>query len=365
MQCRRFARCLGRRQSTIAGSVPQLLKLYRNSMAELRAFGWIDADDVLVEPEDDQRTLFISYFVHVVQPTRRAYAWGIPTSEALDTIKEHAAGGVVEIGAGTGYWARLLAERGVDIIAYDEAPMDQPQPNGFHALGGSAWGNVPPFWPVTQGDASAARWHPGRSLLLVWPPKEGEPSIPDRMASLAPDALRAYRGDTVIFAGYCSAAPHAAQAAGMHPRRDTAGPAFESNLAQHFDLVASLPLPNWPPAADTLTVWSRRRVGACAAVRLTAAANTELIDTERATPSPKRAGANGRGPGLAQLERDSALVEARRQFDWHWLRWRWSARHSRGVLSAEELLVLEGCRDRAPVWLRLAVGFSIWRGLWS
>jgi hypothetical protein len=43
------------------------------------------------------------------------YAFGVPGNYALDCLARY--GPLVEIGAGTGYWARCLRERGVDIVA--------------------------------------------------------------------------------------------------------------------------------------------------------------------------------------------------------------------------------------------------------
>ncbi|KAJ0389913.1 hypothetical protein ATCC90586_010335 [Pythium insidiosum] len=45
------------------------------------------------------------------------YAWAIPDERALRIIKHF--GPIVEMGAGTGYWGRLLELRGVDIVCYD------------------------------------------------------------------------------------------------------------------------------------------------------------------------------------------------------------------------------------------------------
>jgi hypothetical protein len=54
-------------------------------------------------------------------------AWAVPSEAALNRILE--CGPVVEVGAGTGYWAALLANRGGNIIAYDIAPPDGGRSN--------------------------------------------------------------------------------------------------------------------------------------------------------------------------------------------------------------------------------------------
>jgi len=67
----------------------------------------------------------------------------------------------MELGAGTGYWARLLYERGVDVIAYDRWPPPSPE-NPFH-------GPSAPWYPVQAGDEQVVEHHLDRTLLLVWP----------------------------------------------------------------------------------------------------------------------------------------------------------------------------------------------------
>lgn len=48
----------------------------------------------------------------------RAFGFAIPDATALLLIAVHSAG-VVEVGAGSGGWVRLLHERDVDAVAYD------------------------------------------------------------------------------------------------------------------------------------------------------------------------------------------------------------------------------------------------------
>ncbi|QXC60600.1 hypothetical protein KSP35_20110 [Aquihabitans sp. G128] len=85
----------------------------------------------------------------------------MPTDEALDLIGAASTAGVVEIGAGTGYWAAMLAANGVDVLAYDIAPAPSADNHLFE--GRDAW------FPVAVGDEAMAASHPDRTLLLVWP----------------------------------------------------------------------------------------------------------------------------------------------------------------------------------------------------
>jgi hypothetical protein len=90
-----------------------------------------------------------------------SYAFSLPTEPALGAIAEASPHGVVEIGAGTGFWARLLHDRGVDVVAFDVAPPPSADNPWF--------AGVMPWYSVRVGDESAVDRHTRRTLLLVWP----------------------------------------------------------------------------------------------------------------------------------------------------------------------------------------------------
>lgn len=92
------------------------------------------------------------------------YGFAIPDEPALDTIRRVSPRGVVEVGAGTGYWARLLEERDVDVVAVDIAPPPHPANRWF--------AGSPPWTTVAQGDESIVDHHGSRSLLMVWPTRD-------------------------------------------------------------------------------------------------------------------------------------------------------------------------------------------------
>jgi hypothetical protein len=115
------------------------------------------------------------------------YAFAVPTDAALHVIARVSPTGVVEVGAGTGYWASLLREIGVDTVAYDPAPPGSPSNTWFHSS--AAW------FPVEQADETVVQRHPQRTLLIVWP---------TRNEAWAADALRdfgAAGGTTVVYVG--------------------------------------------------------------------------------------------------------------------------------------------------------------------
>ncbi|NUS93613.1 MAG: hypothetical protein HOQ36_14610 [Nocardia sp.] len=122
-----------------------------------------------------------------------AYAYAIPSPETLDWIEAFGAGRpVIELGAGRGYWARLLADRGVPVRAFDSAPPDTAVNVSFP---GSA-GNRPVWFPVGTVDGFEAELGEESILFMCWPPGWG-----DRMASAALELFEARGGRRLIYVG--------------------------------------------------------------------------------------------------------------------------------------------------------------------
>jgi hypothetical protein len=152
------------------------------------------------------------------------YAYVVPSDSALAMLA--GLGPLVEIGAGTGYWAYRLRSIGVDIVAFDQAPLDSERTNRYHS-------RTPPWTHVEQGDQTELSGHADRCLFLCWPP----------LFSSLRDCLTYYRGDTVAIigdGGYRTA------------RLD--------HLNETFTKVATAPvraLDPHPGARPQLTIWKR------------------------------------------------------------------------------------------------------------
>lgn len=116
----------------------------------------------------------------------RRYSWTITDPTSVAFVAEHSRGRLVDPMAGTGYWASVLAQSGVDVAASDLHPP---------TLGGKAnhWHmDVAAYCPVFRADAAdAVTAHPDRTLLLSWPPY-------DRPVT---HILDAYRGNRLIYIG--------------------------------------------------------------------------------------------------------------------------------------------------------------------
>jgi hypothetical protein len=152
------------------------------------------------------------------------YAFAVPNEEALACIARYAP--IVEMGAGNGYWARCLRDRGVDVLAYDE--MGDQWLAYFRES--QLWTDVVTGGPERLGE------HPDRTLLLCWP---------DPWSGMDEASLRAYRGRHVIYVGELG-------------DRGPGTEGFRHLLRTAWREVERVPLPQWSECDDLLTVHERR-----------------------------------------------------------------------------------------------------------
>ena len=106
-----------------------------------------------------------------------SYAWSIPTPEAIRLIATVVARRkLLEVCAGSGLWAKLLTEAGVEVIATDLGP-----PPHLH-------------YPIEKMDGEAAVKHHAdcEALMVCWPPMKSD---------IAARALQAFAGDLFIYIG--------------------------------------------------------------------------------------------------------------------------------------------------------------------
>ena len=165
------------------------------------------------------------------------FAYAIPNQEAINTLVGLSP--LVEIGAGTGYWASLLTQAGADIICYDEQP-------GFNH-----WCKHDPYHAIAVGGPEQIALHADRTLFLCWPP----------MSPMASQALQQYQGRHVAYIG--------------EPEGGcTANDEFFMLLGQAWQERCHVDLPQWYGLHDCLWVYER-----------SAEVRSELI-TEKATVIP-------------------------------------------------------------------------------
>lgn len=106
---------------------------------------------------------------HLIQK----YAFAVPTPAAIGAIekcvRENGLSGVVEMGAGNGYWAHVLSQHGVDVVAYDNFSW-------YIAQGKNKW------FDVQKAGPPVVEKHPDRLLLMVWPPMTTHKAIAGRIS---------------------------------------------------------------------------------------------------------------------------------------------------------------------------------------
>lgn len=156
----------------------------------------------------------------------RFYSWAIPTEEALECITEF--GPILEVGAGNGYWAYLLQNMGVDVVAVDRHP---PRPESKNV-----YGHNTRYTHVRKGNSRAPLKYPGRTLMLCWPPYA---------TPLAYDALRSYSGEYLIYIG---------EGTGGCNGDDR----FFNALHDDWKHVRYQSIPQWPGIHDGLNVYRRK-----------------------------------------------------------------------------------------------------------
>jgi hypothetical protein len=119
------------------------------------------------------------------QALARKYCWTIPDPDTVTFVAKHAHGGLVDPLAGTGYWAYVLAQAGVDVVCYDLNPGAELTTNGWH--GEDLYAEV-----GAKDCAEAAALHPDRTLFLCWPPHGMD---------VGTRTLTAYQGSRVVYVG--------------------------------------------------------------------------------------------------------------------------------------------------------------------
>jgi len=182
---------------------------------------WETAVSMMSGPEWMQRDCLARAKRHAFV---KDYSWAVPTAEAIELMMGHMP--IVEVGAGTGFWASLLQAAGGDILAFDLHPPGLGH-NGFHSL--------MMHTEVHYGGAPIAALHPDRTLFLCWPPYS------NRMAA---NALRQYHGDTLIYVGEYDGC--------------TADKRFFNQLARDWVEIETIEISQWPGIHDQLGVYRRK-----------------------------------------------------------------------------------------------------------
>ena len=193
------------------------------------------------------------------EPQCKLYSWAIPDERSLNILSRF--GPLIEIGAGKGYWSRLLKDRGVDIIAFDKYVYSDRSLR-FDALKHNfemisllshvkLWTNIYKGGPSVLKRTCINKYkNVGRNLFLCYP-DEGE-----EMSALC---LNFFQGDVIIHVGEListgtlSGYPQA-------PFGRTTSSEFNVLLCESFHCILSASIPRFPFSNDCITVWKRTKM---------------------------------------------------------------------------------------------------------
>lgn len=146
----------------------------------------------------------------------KEYSWAVPNEDALVYLTEFDF--LHEAGAGSGYWAHLLQERGVAVDPFDEDPPQDTY-----------------TFVAEHGVEFVAEELRDNPVLMVWPPYAD---------SMAADVL-SYKPSHVLYVG--------------EPRGGcTASEAFFHKIEQEYGLVAKVDIPSYEGIHDDLLHYTRK-----------------------------------------------------------------------------------------------------------
>jgi hypothetical protein len=164
------------------------------------------------------------------------YSFAIPNDEAIEKIASF--GKILEIGAGTGYWASLISAAGAEVAAIDLAPVGGPWKN--------EWAFKEKHYPVEQGNGWewVDAFTPEYTLMMCWPP----------MDNMAADCLNSTHGDRVIYIGEwngCTANDT------FFSMVDGGWYEDDQSLAR-WKIEEQIYLPHWPSVHDAMYILRRK-----------------------------------------------------------------------------------------------------------
>lgn len=157
----------------------------------------------------------------------REFAWAIPNHAAIDAIVGLGKP-VIELGAGNGYWASLIAAAGGTVECWDREP-------GAHIY--ETTGKL--RHPVSKGGSEAiGPQHKGHTLLLVWPPND-KPMGTECLLQFMKEG-----GSSLVYVGE-----------GQYGC--TADDEFHRILDAHWEWQRTVSIPVWRGMGDSLFIYRR------------------------------------------------------------------------------------------------------------
>jgi hypothetical protein len=153
----------------------------------------------------------------------RKYSFAIPTKEAIQEISKFSP--IVEIGAGSGYWASLLQKSGAEVLACDK----YPKKNKYKFT--EKYTKVKHASEKILGEID-----PSYNLLLCWPNYDND---------FAYNALKTFKGENLIYIG--------------EPEGGCTGnDKFHNELKKSWKLLKTLDIPQWDGIHDLIMIYNKK-----------------------------------------------------------------------------------------------------------
>lgn len=156
----------------------------------------------------------------------KKYAWAVPSQKAIETIVKYSP--LVEMGAGTGYWASLVQQEGGIITCFDE----------FIPLWNENYDFSEQYHPIEIGGPVNLKDFGDRTLFLCWPPYDGY---------FAFACLQKHQGETLIYVGEGYGGC-------------TGDDAFFDLLEKEWEEVEVIDIPQWNWIHDCMFIYKRKEV---------------------------------------------------------------------------------------------------------
>ena len=158
----------------------------------------------------------------------KIYSFAVPTKEVIEEIVKYSP--IIEIGAGTGYWAYLISEFGGDIVAFDNYQRNKKWKKAF---------NIEYFtekwFDVKYGTEKEIDNYPNHTLFLSWVEYCSEYGL---------NCLKKYKGEYFIYIG---------EGIGGCCATDE----FFEYLHKHFKKIKSPKILSWYGINDYLGIYKR------------------------------------------------------------------------------------------------------------
>lgn len=156
----------------------------------------------------------------------KTYAWAIPNDEAIYAIA--ALSPIVEVGAGSGYWASMLRQAGALVRAYD-MPSTVQTHYTFDVR----------HSPISPAGPAITAHHPSATLLLVWPP------MGTTYDYIALDEHRRAGGHKVVYVGEGDGGC-------------TGSKEFHRLLHLCYERTSTISIPQWYGIRDYVEIYERK-----------------------------------------------------------------------------------------------------------